>query len=217
MSNHPTPSLSAESREKTGSRYSRRLRDAGKLPAVIYGHGQDPVSVTLDAKAADDVLHEGAHLVNVEYNGATESCLIRDAQYDYLGKHLIHIDLTRVDLSEEVELEIELVFAGEPEALKEDGAYVNHELNALSIRCRADQIPDEIRVDVSGLTTEQPMTVADLTLPDGVTASAEPDQVVAAIGFVAEQPEADEITAEATGAEPEIIEKGKKDDDQGNA
>ncbi|MEM6392710.1 MAG: 50S ribosomal protein L25 [Planctomycetota bacterium] len=212
MSTHETPTLTAEARTKTGSRYARRLRDEGKLPAVVYGHGEGPASLTINAKTFGELLDTSAQLINLEIDGKAEPCLIRDVQYDHLHRYPVHADFTRVNLSENVTVEVELVTHGDPEALKEAGAVLNQEITALEVSCRADAIPDEIRVDISSLTGDSPITVGDITLPDGVTTDLDADQPVATIAIVKAAPEPDTEEADAD-AEPEVIEKGKADDE----
>src|SRR5690554_1476781 len=102
MATKEMPKLKTEARERLGTRYARRLRAEGKLPAVVYGHEQEPVSVTVDAGELQDILHSHAHLVEVDIAGQTGPCLIKDVQWDHLSTTIIHVDLTRVDLSEEV-------------------------------------------------------------------------------------------------------------------
>ncbi|MEM6551541.1 MAG: 50S ribosomal protein L25 [Planctomycetota bacterium] len=210
MSATETPTLSAEARAKTGSRYARRLRDEGKLPAVVYGHGEGPVSLTLDAKTFGELLDTHAHLINLDIDGKAEPCLIRDVQFDHLHRYPVHADFTRVNLSEKVSVDVELVFSGEPEALKQAGSVLNQEMTALTVLCRADAIPDEIRVDISELTADHALTVSQIALPDGVSTEVDGDQAVATIAQVKAAPEPD--TEDAGDAEPEVIEKGKADD-----
>ena len=101
---HETPTISAEKRERLGSRYAQRLRKSGRLPAVIYGHGSDPVSVSVDEKTTLAHLHHGRHVLNVEIDGEdAETCLVKDLQFGWLGDDLIHVDLTRVNLDQEVD------------------------------------------------------------------------------------------------------------------
>src|ERR1041385_4074360 len=97
-----TPKLQASKRERMGTRYSRRLRRDGRLPAVVYGHGQAPAHVTVPTEEFTHVLHEGTHVLELQTDGSTEVCLIKDVQYDYLGDNIIHVDLARIDLNEEV-------------------------------------------------------------------------------------------------------------------
>jgi len=89
-----TPTLKAAPRERHGSRYAKRLRTAGKLPAVLYGHGSAPMSITLDEKETVTSLKAGAHVVKLAIEGgATETCLVKDLQFGWMGDNVIHVDL----------------------------------------------------------------------------------------------------------------------------
>ena len=195
--------LQAQPRERVGTRYARRLRETGRLPAVVYGHGEGSASVSLDATAFRDILDAHEHLVEVMTDGHSQPCLIKEVQWDHLGRRPVHVDLTRVNLEEEVEVEVEVLLRGEPIALEEPGAVLNQPLNILTVLCKANNIPDNIRHDIDGLTLDGTVTVADLTLPEGVTAVDDPETVVALITIVAELPEEDEV--EGAGDEPEVI------------
>lgn len=208
-----TPVLEGQTREHTGSKYAIRARRAGKLPAVIYGHQKDPAHVALDLEEATEVLHAGAHLVEVSLDsGRKETCLIKAVQYDHLGDSLIHMDLARVDLSEEVTVSVPLVFAGQEACpgLKEAGAFLDHPMTDLEVICRADAIPNEVAVDVSQLKAGEVVTVGDLTLPAGVKAGADAEAVVASVQVLAEEPEGVEAVEAGEGAEPEVIAEKKE-------
>lgn len=204
------PTLNAETRQRTGSRYANRLRRAGKMPAVIYGHGETPAHVAVDAEAIHDALHHGAHLLDIALEGKNETCLVKAVQHDYLGDTVIHVDLTRVDLSEEVEVAIPLNTQGEDVApgIVDQGGFLQYPTTELTVRCRADAIPDEIVVDVSKLGPNDSLTLADITLPPGVACDMEPDTVLATVSVVTEEEmEALEAEAEAPAgeAEPEVV------------
>lgn len=211
---HERPKLSAEPRQKLGTKYSRRVRRTGKLPAVIYGHGIAPAHVIVDAEQINDALHGGAHLLDIDVAGKNETCLIKAIQFNYLGDDVIHVDLARVDLSEEVTVSVPLSFIGRDQcvALAASGTLLQHPLSDLQVICRADSIPDEIEVDIAGLTLEAPITVADLKLPEGVRADTDEDTIVAMLTQVTE--EDIEKLAEAPaagGAEPEVITAKKEE------
>lgn len=205
---HPTPTLKAQVRDKIGTRYSQRLRKAGKLPAIIYGHQQTPVAIAIDQSEVLTHLHHGAHLFSIDIEGAgTETCLVNELQFGYLGDDVIHLDFTRVDLDEEVEVAVHLKFVGTPEAAKKPGAVLSHDLTELEIICKANNIPEEIRVDLSKMV--ESITVAELTLPEGVRTDVDPEQAIAHIDFIAEEEEGE--AAEVTGAaEPEVITERKE-------
>lgn len=196
------PKVTVQPRERIGTRYAARLRKTGRLPAVIYGHGKDPVHVSLDSKELTALIHDNAHLLEVDLDSHAEPCLIKDVQWDYLGKDIIHVDLARVDLSETVEVEVAVELVGEAIGLKEEGAYLDHPVTEISIECRADSIPELIEVDVSQLGVDQAITVADLKLPEGVKCTMDEETIIAQVLIAEEEAEA---PAAAESAEPEVI------------
>lgn len=203
------PKVKAEQRERLGTRYAIRLRRDGKLPAVIYGHKEDPVHVAFDAPVIIEQMEHGAHLLEVEHaSGTSETCLIRDVQYNYLGDDVIHIDLTRVDLTEELTVQVRIEMKGEANCpgLKETGAFLEQPLTELDVICLASDIPDALVVDVSELELGETISVSDVSLPPNVRTEHNPDGVVASVHIakiVEEEEEA--IPEEAAGAEPEVI------------
>lgn len=211
------PTLPATSRDKLGTRYSQRLRAEGRLPVVLYGHGEAPTHLHLDRHETTKLINHAAHLLTLDVEGKSESCLIKSVQYDHLGDKILHLDLTRVDLTEEVELEIYLEFKGEPEAALEEGYVVAHPTQSVNIKCRADSIPESIEVNVEPLTLDNPLTIADIKVPAGVAITDDPETVVASISFVQELPEPEEEQA-AEGEEPEVIgeaEQGEEGEAEG--
>ena len=203
---HERPTLKAENRDRIGSRYARRLRTAGKLPAVVYGHGQDPAHVAVDHDELIHALHTGAHLIELAAGSANEVCLIKDVQYDYLGTDIIHVDLTRVD---------PIVVHGEDDSpgLKAAGAFLSQHMVDIEVICRADSIPDEITVDISALDVDGSVSVADLTLPTGVKVETDADSLVLAIE-IAKEEEEEGTTEGADGAEPEVLSEKKTEEEE---
>ena len=210
---HETPTIAAQARQRTGSRYAQRLRKAGQLPAVIYGHQQDPAHVSVNAKEVVQHLQHGAHVMNIEVDGAKhETCLVKDLQFGYLGDDLIHIDFARVNLDEEVTVLVHLKFTGEPKAAEEDNAIVNYDVTELEVVCKVTDIPDEIKVDLSEV--ENTLNVSDIALPAGLKATMDPDLSVVHVSYVAEEePEAEEVEVGAeAAAEPEVISEAKEEE-----
>ena len=196
-----TPTLEAEKRERTGSRYARRLRAAGKLPAVIYGHGVDPLSVTLDENETIRHLTEGAHVVEVQLDGAKapETCLVKDLQFGWMGDNVIHVDLTRVDLDEEVTVNVKINFTGSPAAAKDEGLILTYDMSDLEVRCKVRDIPEEIHVDLDSM--EESFTVSELEMPANVAAVAGPEELVCHLVFKAEETDETAPTEGEEGAE----------------
>jgi len=209
MSNQ-TPVLEAQPRTKLGTRYAIRLRETGQLPAVLYGHKQDPVHLSIDARKLGDILHHGAHLIEVQLDGNTEPCLIKDVQYDYLDTTPIHVDLARVDLNEEVEVELEVEFTGHAVGLKEAGAMLSHPQTTIVIKCKASNIPDALTHDISELAVGENVRVSDLKLAAGIAAVTDGETLLAHIIVQAAVADTDDENT-AGENEPEVI-GGKKED-----
>ena len=214
MSTTQTPTLDVTARTKTGTRYAKRDREAGLIPAVIYGHKQGPVHVTVDGKAFTDILKNEAHLIDVKLDGKSEHTLVKAVQWDTFGREIIHIDLERVDLSETIEVEVELQLTGEPVALRESGTVLDHPTTMVKISCRADAIPSHLEHSIADLEAGVPVTVADVTVPAGITIVMPADQLICQISGVkvSASVEAAIEGDDTDAAEPEVINKGKDEE-----
>ena len=205
-----TPTIKATPRQQTGSRQSQLLREDGRLPCIIYGHKRDPFAISMDEKEILTLLHHGVHVIKVDVEGGkSETCLVKDLQFGYLGDNVIHIDFTRIKLDEKVHVNVHLTFVGEAPSMQKAGAILNHDLTELEVVCKANAIPEEIKVDLSRM--ENMLTVAEIELPSGVRAAVEPETPVARIYFAREEePEAEEVEVAAEAAEePEVITEAK--------
>lgn len=199
MSNE-TPTLTASLRERTGSRYARRLRSAGKLPAVLYGQGSTPVSISVDEVEIIRHLTHGVHVFELDIDGAgKETCLVKDLQFGWLGDNVIHVDLTKVNLDEEVTVKIRLTFKGTPKGLKATGSVLKQDLNELEITCKVRDIPEDIVVQMDEM--EESYTVGELNLPEGVRPTTDPKDRVCHIIFKAESDSDDEDGEDEASAE----------------
>lgn len=202
------PTIQAARRDRLGSRYSKRLRASGRLPAVIYGHGSDPLAVHVDEKITITALKKGLHVMNLEIEGSgTETCLVKDLQFGFMGDDVIHMDLARVNLEEVVTVTVSLEFFGAPDAAKKSGVVVVHELNDILVRCKVRDIPEHIRADMTTMTGET-FTAADLKLPAGVELAGDPHAVVARLQILKEEASA-EAAAPAAAAAAEKKEEKK--------
>jgi len=210
MSTATIPTLDVTERSRIGTRYAKRDRAAGLIPAVIYGHKQEPMHVTLHGKTFTDLLHHEVHIIDVKLNGSSEHTLIKSVQWDTFGREVIHVDLERVDLSETIEVEVELVLTGEPKALKQAGTVLDHPTTMVTISCRADSIPSHLEHDITDLPLGEPLTVADLTPPAGITIVMPAEQLICQIAGVREEKE--EAAPADTAAQPEVISKGKEEE-----
>ncbi len=214
MATGTIPSVKAEARETLGTRATVKLRQKGKLPIVLFGHKQEPVSLAVDHKHFVHLLHEHAHLIELETPAGKEPALVKEVQWDHLSRDIIHADLERVDLSQNVTVEVTLQLVGDPAALEAAGALLDHPLETLSISCRADSIPEIIKVNIGDLQVGDSITAGDVTLPEGVELETEPTTLVAQILIAKVSDEDLEEGGEAAdaAAQPEVI--GKKDEEE---
>jgi large subunit ribosomal protein L25 len=189
--------VSAKSRKELGTRANRRLRDAGMLPGVIYGHKEAIVPVTLAKKEVVDHLNRGAHLFDLSLDGKNEKVLVKEVQYDHLGMEVIHVDFARVSLDEKVKVTIPLELKGIP-----NGGVLQQIIKELEIECLVTEIPDAIRHNISEMALNDVVHISDLKLPAGVKVLQDADLLVATVKEILE------VVAPATeegAAEPEVI------------
>jgi len=210
------PTLSARNRDKTGSRYARRLRASGALPAVIYGHKEEPVSIVLDTHETLQHLRRGEKFFELDLEGKKEHVLLKDLGYNHLGDEIIHADFARVDLDERVDTRARLSYIGEPKGLRTSGAIFMHPVNELELNVLITNLPEEIEVDVSGMDVGDVLHASDVTLPlASMQLLTDPDAVIAQIVLKAETPEGAEEGEAADAASPEVIGEKKDEASQG--
>ena len=206
-----TPVLVAKKRDKLGTRYTRRLRAAGELPANLYGHGSEPLPISLNEHSTLYALKKGAHVLALKFeDGATDTVLVKDLQFGYLGDNVIHMDLARVNLDEVVTVKVHLSFIGQPEAAKKPGAIIVYDMPDIELSCKVRDIPEEIKTDLSQLAGEA-LTVGMLKLPAGVTPVAGKDETILRIQIMKEEAAAGEAAAPAAGAAPEVLTAKKEE------
>jgi len=201
-----TAQVSAKQRSELGSRANRRLRGSGFIPGVIYGHKEAVVPVTLPKKEVVGHLTRGAHLFDLSVDGCSEKVLVKEVQYDHLGREVLHVDFARVSLDERVEVTVALELRGTPKG-EADGGVLQQILTEIEVECLVTDIPDVIRHNISEMALNSVLHVKDLQLPSGVKALQYADQIVATVREIVETVEAPVAEAVAA-AEPEVI--GKK-------
>ncbi len=208
---HESPLIKVELRDKLGTRYARRLRKSGRMPATIYSKGTDPISVSIDEIEILKHLHGGSHVMELDNgDGNPATVLVKDLQFGYLGDNLIHVDFARVDLKQIVTITMTLEISGAPTNSTEAGAILEIPRPQIEIECMVKDIPDSIKVDLS--TVESIFTIGDLTLPDGVTAILPPERHIAHVTIVQEIIEEVEASADDETLAPEIISDSATED-----
>ncbi len=202
--------LKAEVRKELGSKHSAKMRLQGKIPAIVYGHGQEPETLSLDEHDFSEGLHHGHRLFDIEFGGKTEKLLVKDIQYDHLGKKIIHADLIRVDLSEKIKVETPLIFKGTPAGSHEGGLLEEH-LDHIEIECTVTDMPETIIVSVKELNVGDLLHASDVTLPAGVKLLTDPGALLISCRLpavaAATTEEATEEAEEPTS--PEVITERK--------
>jgi large subunit ribosomal protein L25 len=194
----------------TGTRIARRLRKIGLVPGVIYGHKQAVVPITVTQDDVLRIVKSPGHLADLEVEGASETVLIRDVQWDNLGKHIIHLDFARVSAEEMIETEVPLELRGHAPGVAA-GGILEQIVHSVRVTCRAGAIPDSIKVDVSNLQVNEGVSVGDLSVPTDVTLRADPDVLLVHVvtRIVAEEPK--EAPVEPAATQPEVIKPERKE------
>ncbi|GAB4082646.1 50S ribosomal protein L25/general stress protein Ctc [Modestobacter muralis] len=201
--------LAALSRTEFGKGSARRDRRAGRVPAVLYGHGQDVVHLTLPAREFAAALRNGGTnvLLTVTLDGTEHLALTKAVQRDPISREHKHVDLLLVRRGEKTIVDVPVVIVGEaaPDTIS------NHQLNTVSLEADATQLPGPIEVDITGRTAGNGITAGDLVLPAGVTLVTDPEALV--IGFLG-APTAAQLEEELAEAEAEAgIERDESDAD----
>lgn len=205
--------LAVTKRTKLGSAESRRLRRKGLVPGNIYGHKQDPVPVAVPVEALRPLVYSGAHVVECELDGKTESTILREVQWDAMGDYIQHFDLLRIDPNERVSLEIPIELRGTAPGVLA-GGILEQPLRHLHIQCLASQLVDSIVVRIGHLDIGGTIHVSDLELPPNVTTDNPPEAIVVHV-VAAREVSDEELAASAGPAEPEVIARKKAEEDEG--
>lgn len=195
-------------RKDFGTANARRLRKQGLLPAVIYGHKEEVVSVLLPRDEVERAVRKGIHIVDIEYSGKSEKARLRDLQWDHLGKEVLHVDFMRVSQDERIVIGVPVHLRGVAPGIAEGGV-LDQPIHVLQVECPVLEIPEFIRVAIDKLTLGKAIHVSELTLPPNVVAKTDPDAVVVIVKMPKQEAEAP-VAAVEGGAEPEIIKKPTK-------
>jgi large subunit ribosomal protein L25 len=215
-----TFSVEAEARETFGKNAARRLRQTGRIPAVVYGGGGPTLSVAVDPKAIMRILRsEAGHnaIFTLQIPGkAPARVMLREWQWEPINGSLLHVDMVRIARDEKLRVRVPIRVTGEPQGVKIQGGVFEFILREVEVECLPDNIPEHITVDVTELTIGRQLRVSDLPVSESVKVLAEPGRVVAhVVAPKAEAaPAAEAVEAAAAGpAEPELIRKRKPEEE----
>jgi large subunit ribosomal protein L25 len=191
--------LQATKRDETGKGAARRLRAAGRVPAVLYGRGMDPVSLEVDRREFVTALKTDAGLnvlLDIEFDGSNTLALTRELQRDPVRGTLLHADFVKVDRTQAIEVEVPVHVVGEAPGSKEGGALENP-LFSVHVRTLPGNVPEAVEADVSALNIGDTLRVADLRAPSEVEILNDPDVVVVSIAAPISEEELEAMEAEA--------------------
>ncbi len=210
--------LKASSRAETGKNVCKQMRKAGLIPGIIYKGGEKGFPITLDSKELWKSLHTdaGEHAV-VTLNIAkgtdniSKTVIAKEVQHDPLTDKIVHIDFLEISLMEVIKVKIPVHVKGESPGVAEGGV-VNQVLWEIEIECKAKDIPENIEVNISELNIGDAIHLKDVSLPAGVQALDDPEQLLVGVNPPHVEEEETEEESEDT-AEPEVVKKGKKEDE----
>ena len=202
-----TETLHGAKRENAGTRASRRLRESGKVPAVLYGRKKDSLPFQMDKKELVEALRHRTRMFELQLDEIKDTVLLKDVQYDAFGDNIVHVDFVRIAMDEAVTLEVPILLKGQP---KVEHAVLEQTLAKVRIECLPKDIPDALILQVADIQLDETRTVKDITLPAGVKVLTDPEVIVAAMKAIKEEVAAAPGAApEPSAVEPELIRKEK--------
>lgn len=209
--------LTAEVRSIAGKQVAKRLRSAGKLPAVVYGENLDPVSCAVDSRSLEAILHSHGRnaIIALAAGDTTQSTIIKDIQHHPLRGNIVHVDFHRIDLTRKIVVEVPIEAQGIPAGVRADGGMLEHMLHHLEVECLPMEIPNRVLVDVSALGVGDSLHVSDIKLENPAhLIITDPDRAVFSVAAPAVEKEGEEAVEEEVITEPEVIERGKKEEEE---
>jgi large subunit ribosomal protein L25 len=199
--------LKAETGRALGSRSSRRLRRSDKIPAVVYGQGSEPLSVTLDRlkfRAALNAAGPNA-VITLDVDGSDHLTIVKNMQRDPIANRVTHVDFMRIDLDQRLIVDVPITLVGEAAIVGIEGAVVQQQMMTLTVEAPAGNIPQLFEADITEMSIDNPVRVSDLDMGSGVIPQAEEDALIA-IG----QRSRAAIAAEEAEAEEDELEEGEE-------
>lgn len=209
--------LEVSRREGTGKELAKKLRRDGKVPAVVYGGHKESVAITVDRKAVSELVQKSEHgvrsifLLKMAGSDQKRHAMIKEITINPISRQMQHIDFVRVVMDEKLKVTVPVHVIGTAIGVKE-GGLLDWQVRELHLECLPTAIPDSIDVDVTSLNHHEYIRVKDLQLADGVKVLDDADRVI--VGVTHARAEVADAVAEAAVAEPEVLKKGKPEDEK---
>ena len=219
MSEHKEITVRAKVREGRGKNDARRARREGMVPVNVYGGEGDAVAAMAPLSELAAILRSESgrntiFTLDIEGVGSSD-VMFHERQVDPIRGRLIHADFTRLVKGQKIEVTVPLHLVGEPIGVRDEEGHLEQIIREIEIRCQPRDIPDAINVDVSNLHVHDVLHVSDIPPIEGVEILETPENVIVTVGIVKEEPVATAAVEEGAPAEPEVIGKGKKEDEEG--
>ncbi len=209
--------IAAEIRSSRGKNEARRLRVQKQIPAVVYGTGKDPVSVSVSPKDIVKILNSAAGgntIFNLNITGAeTTPVMLKDWQNHPLKENILHVDFLRIDLAKRLRVRVRVLNIGDPRGVKEQGGLYEIITREIEIECLPEEIPEDFRIDVTEFRIGSSLRAADVPLSGSMKLVSAPDQLISHVVSPVKEVEVAAVEGAAAVAEPEIAKKGKKEDE----
>ncbi|MBN1912168.1 MAG: 50S ribosomal protein L25 [Pirellulales bacterium] len=202
--------LKVDVRTSRGKHFARRMRKAGSIPGVLYGHGEKTVALTVPAAALEAALRHGSRVVELA-GGVSQSALILDLQWNTWGTEVIHVDFARVSADEVITVTIPIELRGEAPGVKAGGV-IEHLLHEVEVVCKATAVPEKLKANVNHLELGGVIRLGDLEVPGGGKCEGDLETIVVQCVEPTAMPEEEEEAAAAGEAEPEVI-GGRKEEE----
>ena len=213
--------LEVSKRDTTGKEVAKKLRREGRVPAVVYGGHREPVAISVDRKAVSELIQKSEHgmrsvfLLKMAGTDQQRHAMIKELTINPISRKMTHIDFVRVVMDEKVRVTIPVHLNGTAIGVKE-GGLLDFQIREVHVECLPNAIPDAIEVDVAPLGHHDYLRIKDLEVPEGVKVLDDPERVVVGVTHARAEAVAEvaAVEAGATPAEPEVIKKGKGEDEK---
>jgi len=201
-----TATLSAETGRATGSAASRRLRAADRIPAVLYGHGMEPISLSVARRDLRVALSGPAGqntILSLNIGGTSYNAIVKEMQRHPVRRTVAHIDFVQINLSEEITMQVPVHLVGTAKAVVSAGGLVDPAVDTIEVRTTPANVPNEISIDISDLTPDSVIRLSEIPMPAGVSAIGDPDMPVVTVLMSRAATEAAKDAADGAAAAPE--------------